>query len=407
MFHVCSIEEAKKRITQQFPSYELEVEIVSLFQALNRYLAEDIVSKWDVPHFNRSTVDGYAIKSRDVMGASESLPAYLNIVGEVEMGKAYPKSLDYGEAIYVPTGGALPTGADCVVMIEDTETLNQDELFVYTKVSPKENVLFKGEDIKCDQLILPKGKHIKAQDLGVLSSIGYHKVKVFKKIKYTVISTGDEIVNPHVEPQIGEVRDMNSYTISGEILARYGDLVEYKVIRDEKHLLKEQIEQAIKKSDIVVLSGGSSVGHKDLTHQLLEEIEPGSVFVHGVAIKPGKPTILANVQNKLVIGLPGQPASALLVFKTFIDLIESIYYENTVNPQFYLEASLTKNIHSTKGRETYQMVSLVNTGQGYLAEPIYGKSGTITLIASAEGYIIIPANCEGLSKFDRVKVYQW
>ncbi len=406
VFNVCTIDEAKKLISDKFSNYEIDSEEVKLFESLNRYLAKPIFSKCDVPHFNRSTVDGYALMSKDVVGASESLPAFLKIVGEVEMGYDAKTNINHGEAIYVPTGGVLPTGADCVVMIEDTDQLNGDDLFVYTKLAPKENVLFKGEDIKIGEQVLDRGSLIGPQDLGVLASIGYETVEVYKKLKFTVISTGDEVVSPNVTPKIGEIRDINSYTISGVILERNGYLVDFCVLRDQEGILKTTIINAITKSDIVIISGGSSVGNKDFTHKLLNEIESDSVFVHGIAIKPGKPSIFAKVRDKLIVGLPGQPASALIVFKTFIDHIEQVLIGSKAKPVFYIEATLTKNVHSTPGRETYQMVKIISTLQGYLAEPIYGKSGTITLIANALGFIKISANCEGLSADEIVKVYE-
>jgi len=406
LFNVCTIEETKKRISEKFSIYELEIEEVRLIDAINRYLATDIYAKCDVPHFNRSTVDGYAILSKDSVGASESMPAFLKIKGQVLMGDVCHDNISSGEAIYVPTGGVLPEGANSVVMIEDTEILN-DELFVYKKSSPRENILYLGDDIKINEKVLSKGRLITAQDLGVLSSIGYVTIKVFKKIKYTVISTGDEIVSPEAMPQIGEVRDINSYTISGSVLERNGELIDYCVVKDKENDLKEKITQALNNSDIVVISGGSSVGHKDLTYQLLNEIEENSVFVHGIAMKPGKPTIFARVNNRVVFGLPGQPASALLVFKTFISHIEQVLLNKKEElPLFYLDALLTKNVHATPGRETYQMVKIIKTAEGYFAEPIYGKSGTITLIAKANGYIKISANCEGLQANDLVKVYE-
>ncbi len=403
---MCTIEEAKKIIKDRFLSYPLEIEEISILNSINRYLAIDIEAKCDVPHFNRSIVDGYAVMSSDVMGASEAIPAYLKITSEVKMGALCWDKVKQGEAIYVPTGGVLPNGADCVVMIEDTEKINEDELFVYTKLAPKENVLFKGEDISIGETVLIKGTKICAQHLGVLSSIGYETVKVYKRLKYTVISTGDEIVSPDITPKIGEVRDINSYTITGVIKEKNSELVQLYVIKDDESLLKKAINEALDTSDIVLISGGSSVGNKDLTYQLLDEIEKGSVFVHGIAIKPGKPTIIAKVKHKLVIGLPGQPASALLVLKTFIDHIEQVFLGKSEEPLFFITATLTKNVHSTPGRETYQMVKLVKNEAGYKAEPIYGKSGTITLIASASGYIKIDANCEGLGANELVKVYK-
>ncbi len=406
MFTVYAIDEAKRLIRENFTSFTPHIETVSILNSVNRFLAIDIYANAAVPHFNRSTVDGYAIKTSDVKGACDTLPSSLFIVGEVIMGQPYNKPLSTGEAIYVPTGGVLPQGADAVVMIEDTEVLNKNELFVYKKLAPKENVLFIGEDIKEDTIVLNKGHQIKAQDLGLLTAIGYTDVKVFKKIRFTVISTGDEIIHPNKAPRIGEIRDINTYTISGIIEERNHALVDIHVIKDNEYLLKEVMEKSIEKSDVVVISGGSSVGERDLTTKILNEIETDSVFVHGIAMKPGKPTVFAKVKDKLVFGLPGQPASAFMVFQTFISHIESVLLGKEKSLLFYIEATLAKNVHSTPGRETYQMVKVIEKKEGYLAEPIYGKSGTMSLITEADGFIIIPVQKEGIQRNEKVKVYK-
>lgn len=405
MFKVKSVAETKQLIFEKMNDYNLGFEEIDYYQSIKRILAEDIIASENVPHFNRSTVDGYAVKSSDLVGAGESFPGVLTLLGEVEMGKSCELTINDGEAIYVPTGGFLPNGADCVVMIENTEKMADDEVFIYYSPAVKENILFAGDDVKINTPVLKKGQQVRPQDIGVLSSLGITKVKVIKQIKVTVISTGDEIISPEETPKLGQVRDINSYTISSLAENMGMVVIDKMVINDSNSVLLNKVSEAIDNSDLTILSGGSSVGVKDYTATILNQLEENSVFVHGIAVKPGKPTLLAKVRGKLVFGLPGQPASALMIFKIFIDDIINALMKLEVREKPYNEAILTRNVQTKPGRETYQMVKVYNKDGKIFAEPVLGKSGMITLLSQANGYIVIPTNIEGLTSGSTAKVY--
>lgn len=404
MFRVHSVEEAKKELERYFSNYALGTEEVELSMALGRVLSEDVFSNSNVPHFRRSTVDGYAVMAKDTYGASESLPAFLEIIGEIYMGKEADINVSSDKTCYVPTGGMIPDGADSVVMVEYTERLDEENVAVSTSVVPKENVIDIGDDIKKGEKILSRGLKLRPQDIGVLASIGIERIKVFKLPAVSIISTGDEIVDPSEDVKLGQIRDINTYTLAS-MAEEAGCVVTKKVVvKDEFQTLKTIFEECIDNNDIVIISGGSSVGTKDITSKVINTIGEPGVFVHGVAIKPGKPTILAKVKNKAVFGLPGQPVSAMIVFKVFVEYLIKYIQGIDTEMENSIGANFVSNIHSAPGKETYQMVTLEREGKEYLAKPIYGKSGMITLMSKAKGYIKIETDKEGVKKGENVKV---
>ncbi|MBN4062748.1 molybdopterin molybdenumtransferase MoeA [Alkaliphilus sp. AH-315-G20] len=407
MFEVSTVSNAKSKILGSFSSFRLDSELVEIYNAAGRVLSENVLAKNNVPHFRRSTVDGYAVLSKDTYGASESLPAFLDIVGEVHMGKRAKISITENQAVYIPTGGMLPEGADAVLMVEYTETIDNKSLAVLNSVTVKENVVNIGDDISIDETVLRKGQILRAQDVGVLASIGLDRVKVHKKPSIAIISTGDEIVGTNEEVKLGQIRDINTHTLT-VMAEQLGCLVTKKtVVRDEFELLQNELKDSLKNSDIVIISGGSSVGTKDITIDVIKSVDKSEVFIHGLAIKPGKPTIIAKVNNSLVLGLPGQPVSAMVVFKVMVDFfvkhVQSI--ENEI--EYGIEAELSTNLHSAQGKETYQMVTVEKIEGKYIATPIYGKSGMITLLSRAKGYIIIDMDKEGVLKGEKVIVYEF
>ncbi|MCD5413785.1 MAG: molybdopterin molybdotransferase MoeA [Clostridiales bacterium] len=405
MFEGSSVANARRKIMDRFSSFRLGSELVEIYHSADRVLAEDVLSKNNVPHFRRSTVDGYAVLAKDTYGASESLPAFLDIVGEVYMGKGAEIDIVENQAVYVPTGGMLPEGADAVIMVEYTEMLDKESLAVMGSVTVKENVVDIGDDIFENETVLTKGQVLRPQDIGVLASVGLGRVKIYKKPSIAIISTGDEIVGTNEEVNLGQIRDINTYTLT--IMAeQLGCAVTKKtVVRDEFELLQKELKGSLKNSDIVIISGGSSVGIKDITRAVIESVDKSEVFIHGLAIKPGKPTIIAKVDNSLVLGLPGQPVSAMIVFKVMVDYFVKYIQSIEKEIEYGIEAELSTNIHSAQGKETYQMVTVEKTADGYLATPIYGKSGMITLLSRAKGYIVIDMNKEGVLKGEKVTVY--
>ena len=404
MFKVHSVEEAKLKLIENLNEYSFETEKIEVINARGRILGEDVYANIDVPHFRRSTVDGFAVVAKDTFGASESMPVFLQIIGEVKMGHEVVREVVSDKAIYVPTGGMIPDGADAVVMVEYIERFDDNNMALYKSVVPKENIIGIGDDIQKGEKVLSRGGALRSQDLGVLSSIGIDKVKVFKMPKIAIISTGDEIVDSKEIANLGQIRDINTYTLSA-MAESIGCIVNQRdVVRDDFNKLKDVLIKSIDNNDIVVISGGSSVGTKDMTSKVIEDLEDSNVFVHGVSIKPGKPTILGRVKGKPLFGLPGQPVSAMIVFKVFVEyFINKVMGREEVNS--FIEAVSSVNIHSDQGKETYQMVSLEKNLEEYTAHPVYGKSGMITLMSRAKGYIKVPANKEGVKAGEKVKVY--
>jgi len=405
MFKVHSVEDARKKLISQFEGYNLKTVDINISNAAGRILAEDVFAGIDVPHFRRSTVDGYAVIAKDTFGASESLPVFLEVVGEVQMGTSADYTISPDKAVYVPTGGMLPEGADSVVMIEYTEKLDEDNIAIYKPTAPKENIIDIGDDIKKGEKVLKKGTKLRPQDIGILSSIGVNRVKVFSIPTFAIISTGDEIVEPDKEVKPGQIRDINTYTLAAMADSIGGIVTKKVVVKDQFDTLKNVLEDVLKDTDFIVISGGSSVGTKDITGKVINSLGEPGVFVHGVSIKPGKPTILAKVRDKAVFGLPGQPASAMIVFKVFVEYFIKYLLGIENEEESFIEAEMAVNIHSAQGKETYQMVTLEKKEKDYIAHPVYGKSGMITLMSKAKGYVRIDTDEEGVNKGEKVRVY--
>lgn len=403
LLNVNRVEDVRGKIdTAFFQSWD-KYEKVSIEQSLGRIAFEDVFSPIELPEFSRSVVDGYAVLSKDTYGAGESMPVFLETVGHVDMGKPALGKISSGNTIYVPTGAMIPEGADAVVMIEYVENLDESTIAVYSPVAPGQGIIKKGDDVKLGDKVLVKGKKIKSRDIGVLSALGIEYIKVFKKLKISVISTGDEIVNSFGEVKQGEVRDINTHLISAMAEESGAEISLKLLVPDEFEKLREAIQKALEASDIVVLSGGSSVGAKDMTAKAIESMDDGEVFVHGVAVKPGKPTIIGRSGDKALFGLPGHPSSAMVIYKVFVDYLIRKYYSMSEDI-IYVEALCGENIHSAPGKETYQPVELIDREGIYEAMPIYGKSAAITTVARSIGYIRISENKEGIKKGEKVRV---
>ena len=406
LFNVVSIKEAKDLIEKNFNVKPIKEE-VELLNSMDRVIYEDIVSQINVPNFRRSTVDGYAVNSKDVAGASESMPAMMNYKGEVFMGKIPEVNMDFpGDCVYVPTGGMIPEGADSVVMVEYTERVHEDTVLINKSTAYGEKVVEIGEDIAKEEIIIKKGKRLRPYEIGVLSSLGITKVPVCRKPKVAIISTGDEIIDPNKEPKLGQVRDINSYLLQASIIEDGGIPINYGIIRDDFNLLKNTVEKAIEDTDIVLISGGSSVGKKDVTIDVINNLGDPGVFVHGIAIKPGKPTIIGKAKDKIIFGLPGHPLSAAIVYK----IIVKYYIDRIAGAKeevFPIICKLNINYHSAKGREEYLPVTLNLEGDEIIASPVFSKSGLISGFSKAYGFIKIDKNLEGIKKNEKVFVYRF
>ena len=402
-FSTTSLIDAKKEIDEKVKNYRIGYEEVELLESKGRVCFESIESREIVPAFSRSTVDGYAINCRDSFGASSTIPSILTIVEKIDMGEEPKKSINPGECSYIPTGGMLPIGADAVVMIENAEELDSETLMIYKAVSEGENVLRKGDDINENTILVEKGHSINSYDIGVLASQGISKVKVFRKLKFTVISTGDEIIDIDEDISLGQIRDINSYVISSDLISNNFEIVTRKIVRDEYHELKEAVKMGAENSDIVLISGGSSVGTKDYTCDVINDLGIDGVFIHGLSIKPGKPTIIGEVNGKLVFGLPGQPTSSIIIYNIIVKhAIDSIL--NRTDEKKVAYCIMESNFPSSPGKTTYQMVRVFEKEGKLHAMPVFGKSGMIRLLSEADGYIEINQEEEGIYKGDLRKV---
>ncbi|WP_084076195.1 molybdopterin molybdotransferase MoeA [Desulfacinum infernum] len=387
----------------------LEAEIVSVQEASGRVLAEDVTAPEPVPHFARATMDGYAVRARDTFGAGESLPALLEVIGEVAMGRPAETAVRPGTAAAIPTGGMLPDGADAVVMVEYTQPLDAHAIEVTRPVAPGDNVLQVGDDVALGEKVLERGRKLRPQDVGLLAAIGMEEVRVFRRPRVAIISTGDEIVPPETRDlPPGKIRDINTYVVASQVREAGGRVGTIQVVADDLDELEAVCREALAAHDVVVLSGGSSVGIRDFTIQVLERFPGSELLAHGVAIRPGKPTILARLGEKILWGLPGQPASAMIVFTAFVRpcLLRLQGVENAGNLETNVrQAELARNIPSVHGRADYVRVSLSNDKGRLTADPVFGKSAMISTLSKADGYVIVPEHVEGLEAGTLVTVH--
>jgi molybdopterin molybdotransferase len=352
-------------------------------------------------------MDGYAVRARDTFGASESLPAFLELTGEVTMGQVPTNMVTPGKAIRISTGGMIPDGADAVVMIEYCHSLDEKTIEVSRTVSPLENVIMPGDDLKKGAVIFEKGAILRPQDIGLLAGLGIQNITAYKRPKVAIISTGDEVIPIDQRPKPGQVRDINSYTLSA-FCSQAGVIpVNLGLCKDNFSDLREMIAGVLETSDTVWISGGSSVGVRDITLKVLESFDNTELLVHGIAISPGKPTIIARIGNKAVFGLPGHVASAMVVADVFLNpFLSRLSGEVRAfeDKHIYLQAELERNIESVSGRDDYIRVKLDKRDGEFFAEPIFGKSGLISTLVEAHGLLKIDRNTEGFYKGQIVNV---
>jgi molybdopterin molybdotransferase len=402
-FKVKTIDQALEYAVQ-FP--RMAPEEVSLTDAVGRILAEDILSDIDLPDFSRSIMDGFAVRGSSTFGAGEANPAYLNVTGTVSMGIKPDFSVGPGEAVRIATGGMLPTNADSVVMIEHTEAIDDTTIEVYRSVAPGQNMVAVGEDIKKGEVILRCGGKIRPQEAGMLAALGKQTVTVYKRPLIGIISTGDEVVAVHESPGPGQIRDVNTYTLSGLVQEIGATAIPFEIVRDDYEALLAKSSQALTQCDIVLVSGGSSVGARDFTIDVITALEDSEILFHGISISPGKPTILARVRNKPFWGLPGHVVSAMVVFSRIVQpFIEHVSGRSDVHrKKIRLTAKLSRNLASAQGRVDYIRIRLKQKEDVLWAEPILGKSGLISTMVKADGLIEIGMNTEGLDEGTQVEV---
>jgi molybdopterin molybdotransferase len=384
------------------------IETIRSVQARGRVLAEDLHSAVDLPHFHRAAMDGYAVKAKNTFGASQSLPAYLKLAGVVEMGKEAVQSLNTGEAIRISTGGMMPPEADAVVMVEYTDETDAGMVEIHRGVSPWQNVIQIGDDIKKGELVFAKGRRLRAHDLGALTGVGISSIGVYQRPRIALISTGDEIVDAEIDPRPGQVRNINQHSLAGLIEEVGGTLKDWGVIRDDRAQLTKAIGEALEWGDLVLLSGGSSMGAKDIALETILSFADAEFVFHGISIAPGKPTIFAKACGKPILGLPGYPVSALVIFDLFgAPMLRRLGGENLAALQSFsrtVRAKLKTNIASQLGREDYVRVTLERDDAGIVATPLPSKSGAIFTLVKANGMVRIEMNQDGLEQGEEVEV---
>lgn len=397
LFQALTVAAAREILSGHLPDQRPAVQ-VPLLASFGLCLATDVYAVEGVPGFDRSTMDGYAVRAGDTYGATEAMPAYLDVCGEVSMGMQAQGSTGVGQAWRIPTGGMLPPGADAVVMVEYTEELDDRTIGVTKPAAPGENVVRAGDDAAPGEIVLPKGHRIRPQDLGILAAVGVDRVTVNPAIRVGIISTGDELVPPEDRPGPAQVRDVNSYTLWGAVEALGGQGRIYGIIKDNFDQLREALELALAENDMVLLSGGSSVGTRDVASKVIDTIGKPGVLFHGIAVKPGKPTIGAVVRQKPVFGLPGHPVSAMVVFDLLVaPLVRTGTYpcSNDIG-EFPLRAIITRSMSSAAGREDFIPVKLFSRDGLIHAQPVLGKSGLIATMVKADGLAYIPSGKEGI-----------
>jgi molybdopterin molybdotransferase len=383
-------------------------ERVASVSARGRVLAEDLHSAVDLPHFHRAAMDGYAVKAKDTFGASQSLPAYLKFVGVVEMGKEATQTISTGEAMRISTGGMMPPETDAVVMVEYTEEVAGPLVEIHRGVSPWQNVIQIGDDIKKGDLVFSRGRRLRAHDLGALTGVGISEIPVYKRPRVALISTGDEIVDADAEPLPGQVRNINQHSLAGLIEEVGGELKDWGVVRDDRSALAKAIGAALDWGDVVLLSGGSSMGAKDIALETILSFPDSEFIFHGISIAPGKPTIFARACGKPILGLPGYPVSALVIFDLFAaPLLRRLGGESVdVLRRFTrsIRAILKTNIASQIGREDYVRVTLERESDRVIATPLPSKSGAIFTLVKADGMVRIEMNQDGIEQGEEVEV---
>lgn len=414
MLTVLPVHRAQQVIVKSLALKPARVEAVPLHHAPGRITAGDIFAPEELPSFPRSTMDGFAVRSADTFGASEGLPALLNIKGTILMGKEPPGSIGPGEAMSIPTGGMLPQGSDSVVMVEHCEQIGES-VAVLRPVAPLENTIQAGDDYKAGDLVLPAGRLIRPQDGGIMAALGLMKIEVADRPRVIIFSTGDEIISPEETPRAGQVRDVNGFLLGAQVRENGGEAVYAGIIADRKDVLHNALLQALKEADLVLVSGGSSVGARDVAIEAINALPGEGVLFHGVAMRPGKPLLYGMSEGKPVFGLSGNPVSAMFGFILFVRpvlrMLCGLPPFAAIVPA--VEALLDTNIASNGGREDYIRVTLNFEGNTEStdskdnvihARPVFGGPGLLQTVVQGDGYFVIPRDVEGVAAGSIVKV---
>jgi len=390
-------------------SFTPSTELVPTMDALGRVVSSSIKAPHPLPEFRRSTVDGYAVDAETTFGASESLPLNIQVLAEVNMGEIPGFKVGKGECALIHTGGMLPEGTNSVVMLEFTQLIVPGRIEIYQSTAYGENVIQTGEDVLTGEVVIPEARKIRSLEIGGLLALGITELIVNRRPVVGIISTGDELISPEYPTQPGKVRDINSYSLSVLVQELGGIPVRYGIIRDDFDLLEKTAKLAFSKSDLLLITAGSSASARDITSQIIELLGSPGIIVHGINIRPGKPTILAVCEGKPVIGLPGNPVSAMVIaflyLKPAIEKLSGLTV-NPVRPRFF--ARLSTNISSSSGREDWVAVRLFRKenmeSRELLAEPIFSKSNLIFSLVRADALARIPPEVNGMEAGQEVEL---
>lgn len=403
LLHTDTLLEAQEKLKKATENKQLKTMRMKTEDALSYICAKDVYALEDVPSFRRSTVDGYALIASDTLGASESNPLFFDICGHIAIQEKSSITVSSMQTVQVETGSMIPDGANAVIMVEYCEEYIPGHLACFRSLSVGENITQIGEDVHKEHCLIKHGKKIDAYDIGMLVSQGITDIEVFCPLNLSIISTGDELIDFHEARHGAYMRDMNSHTLTSQANLYGMHVISSQLVKDTQKEIESIVRHAIEKSDIVIVSGGSSKGNKDYTALVFDRLT-NNVLTHGISIKPGKPTVIAYEENHqcLCIGLPGHPLAAIFMF----DLIVYDWYLYKTNcqrrkPYF---ATMQENVSSNQGRETCLLVQLVEDNHEYLAYPLYSKSGNISSLQNAYGYVLIPRQKEGLKKGERVRI---
>jgi len=407
---IVTLAEAMELLRDNMPAVVVDEETLPLENALDRILSRDIHSPEDLPAHPRSIMDGYAVRAQDTFGATESLPAYIGISGEVLMGEFPGKGPEPGSCYGIATGGLLPPGTDAVVMLEHTVMVDGQMLEVVKPVAPGAHTIGIGDDIAKGDSVFPAGHRLRPQELGLLAGLGIGSLQVYRRVRVGIISTGDELVDFHENPRPGKIRDMNSIHLAA-LVARCGAEANfYGIAADEEDDLTAMAEKALLENDLVLFSGSSSVGSRDLGEQVIGKLGGPGIIFHGVAVKPGKPVIFALAGKKPVFGLPGHPVSAAVSFNLFVepvlDYLAAGRIDSGLPRRKTVAACLQRNIHSSAGRTDFVRVRITRDekGMGFEVQPVLGTSGALSTMVRAHGYVVVEESEQGLKAGAMVEV---
>lgn len=409
MLQVLTIDEAKERLLAQAVRTG-RIETIPVAEAVGRVLAADVRASADVPGFSRSSVDGLAVRAADTFGASDTMPAMLQRIGAVPMGQMPSFAIRPGECASVPTGGAIPAGADAMVMIEYVENPGDDLMLVNRAVSPGDHLVLRGDDLTAGQAILTAGHRVRVADLGTFAALAIDRVSVHARPRVAILSTGDELVPIGTRLQPGQIHDINSTTLAGLVRQAGGEPVLLGIVPDCFDMLDTCLKQALSDSDFILVSGGSSVGEKDhLREAIAAQGEPGILF-HGIAVKPGKPTLAGVAGGRVLLGLPGHPLAAwFMAILLALPVIHALQGSKAPEPDRIIARTACR-IPSNAGRESILPVRLIpdpRSPDSLLAEPVFTKSGLITVLSRSEGFIRINRRQEGLEADTPVVVIRY